>query len=169
MRKPRARPPALCRPHGRCGSDPPASRRPAGFDCGQSPPLRMTHSSGQVTAHCLQKQIIPTRVLRLYQSCFFLTPPTFELFLSGNGILHVFKGFTIYQSVDVIPFCKALDEFCTVLIYSSRQISCNPNVQNTVARRCQNICVIHSRSLSVVNCLMSSSACNPAFVILSGA
>ena len=55
-------------------------------------------------------EVRPTGIGCSYQLNFLFPQPTLYSFLSGNGRIDITKGFKIKQLVDVIFFCKALNQ-----------------------------------------------------------
>ena len=83
-------------------------------------------------------QVLPGRVLSLYQHHFLLTPSTFDLFLPRDGGSNVAKGLEIHQTVDPVLLGESFLDARPVLEPSSCQVVRDPGVEGARPAR-QNV------------------------------
>ena len=80
----------------------------------------------------------------IYHVVFFLSTPTFDLFLSLDCRSDILKVFKIDEVVTPITCCKVLTQSIRMRmkVKTSFQIICNSSVQNSFVLICQNINVV---------------------------
>ncbi len=88
-------------------------------------------------------QIPKRRITRPNQRQLLLPEPTFDLLLPRNRVPHVSKRLKPHQSIHVISFRKATNQFPFVLHHAPLQIVCHTDVKHP-SRRAQNISMVNS-------------------------
>jgi hypothetical protein len=75
-------------------------------------------------------EVLPTRIERLNQRDFLLTPPGFDFFLPGDSCAHVAIHFVEHEARDVVFLCEAAEDFLLVLGHASFDAARDPGIED---------------------------------------
>jgi hypothetical protein len=85
------------------------------------------------------EEIIPIRILRDNQSDLPRPRPMFDIVLALDGISDIVESLKVNESLQSVPFRKALDKSGSMFEHAPDEIVCHANIQNAIRTTGQNV------------------------------